>query len=444
METKNQTTTNQFQVRRGMVFFLDNPGKAQAVPCAGPAVPQKKRPYLVLSNDGCNMYSPMIHVAPIITRDPSPNRYYEIPFKSKDDRNCVVNVADIMLIPKELCNEFTYSESVTQHTIYNRNLFEGIAGAIVRQFAIAQDVVSPEALSVIQKYPVKNNPITTDEVDTTEDTTNIKPQTVIPNITLNISINGVPVSFDHNNVTCSTTDNQADVEVDVTPSTTTKETYVTPEVKFESKNSHVPTTENTEKVISRRSIKYVPNPNKTSTKARNTNTDAKQYIFNNFAGFNGTMSATEIAKELNMSVKTVYYHINTIRKKPKTNKNQMCQFIIDNYRKFNGTMTIRDMAKHLNISQVTIQKYVNEIKANNVAVPEKYNETKTATKHKKHHTSVFTLPKELEDEFVQYYEMFGRVKTFEKYKQYGFIDVVAIANKVRTIRMQKKLQNVEK
>ena len=62
METKNQTTTNQFQVRRGMVFFLDSPGKAQAVPCAGPAAPQKKRPYLVLSNDGCNMYSPMIHV----------------------------------------------------------------------------------------------------------------------------------------------------------------------------------------------------------------------------------------------------------------------------------------------------------------------------------------------------------------------------------------------
>ena len=121
-------------IRRGMVFFLEKPyeGNGNFAVSDGP---DKKRPYIVLSNDKCNDTSPNIHVAPIFTAtDKSLEKWYRIPFRGTCERLCTVDVASVMLVSRELFTEANYSPAISQYTINNTNLMNNIGRAIMRQF----------------------------------------------------------------------------------------------------------------------------------------------------------------------------------------------------------------------------------------------------------------------------------------------------------------------
>ena len=174
--------SDEFKVKRGMVFFLNKPADHQPVKCLASNVPEKKRPYIVVSNDKCNEFANLVHVAPVYTRSPSSARIYEVPFKSVSDRDCVVDVASIMLVPKELLNTVSYSSDITHYTIANSVLLDGISRAVMRQFDVKEEIpqiVKPE----IKKEEVEE----------------------MTNFTLNINLNGVPfpakVSTNENEVT---------------------------------------------------------------------------------------------------------------------------------------------------------------------------------------------------------------------------------------------------
>ena len=178
---------NSMTIKRGMVFYLDEPYKDQPIEIDSANMdnyPKKKRPYIVVSNDKCNESSNLIHVAPIfsITNTLIP-KWWKIPFKGPCNRDSYVNVSYIMLVSSTILNETSYSQAITQYTIHNKNLFNGIDKAICKQFGVGSDVINTAVYDTMDKYPVNNQP-------------------VVPNITLNISVNGIPV--DCSNVTVST------------------------------------------------------------------------------------------------------------------------------------------------------------------------------------------------------------------------------------------------
>lgn len=280
-ETKSQENQNQeFEIKRGMVFFFDATEYIKSE-----YIPTKVRAYLVLSNDMCNKSSAMIHVAPIITRsyENAVKRWYTIPFKGADDRDCIVNIADIMLVPKTACNAANYSERISARTMYNRNLFELIGRAIARQFDIGTNVIRPETEALMRDYPVNNAPIP-----------------VSPVINLNISINGVPVQATAKQSDESTISVTAEPEITEVKA----ETVVAVEKEPEKKVSKVAKAIDTVEKEPDGSIK------KFNLKAFQSMTPAQReslmdYISKNYRGFGGTMSYMAIAKVFGVSEPTV-------------------------------------------------------------------------------------------------------------------------------------------
>ena len=487
METK-LVEKKPFEVKRGMVFFLTRPAEAQQpFPCLSERIPEKKRPYIVLSNNKCCASSELINVAPIFTRDPSPDRFYNVPFKSCGNRNCVVDIANIILIPKTMCNEFTYSETITLYTIRNRNLFEGIAGAIIRQFALEEDVVSREAIETVRRYGTKNVPIPVtaensevkevsetgveevnqDVDDRNEDVvydndimieptttpvqtapvvnsqptnTGYVPQMVIPNITLNININGVPMSFDHNNVSCESKGNQADVDVSVPPIASTKETYVEPDIRFENRNSEMSNKESAEEEVTLEPKEF------SRAVIGSKDSPVRQFVTDNFIGFGGTMSARDIADKFGITKGAVYSHIKKIRDrkfhntkvgKRTLNKNKNIQKVIDNYAYFNGNLSSSEMIELLGVSQGTFSSYVDEIVEKGLCTLNKNPETHP-NKGKKYN-KVY-MSREDEMNLVKDYEAYGRAYVFNKYKHFGFKTREAVTRRIRTIKDRIKRQ----
>ena len=280
-ETKSQENQNQeFEIKRGMVFFFDATEYIKSE-----YIPTKVRAYLVLSNNMCNKNSSMIHVAPIITRsyEDAVKRWYTIPFKGTDDRDCIVTISDIMLVPKTACNPANYSERISARTMYNRNLFELIGKAIARQFDIGASAIRPETEALMRDYPVNNAPIP-----------------VSPVINLNISINGVPVQ-----ATAQQSD-ESTISVTAEPEITDvkTETVASVEKEPEKKVSKVAKSVDAVEKEPDGSIK------KFNLKAFQSMTTAQReslmdYISKNYRGFGGTMSYMTIAKVFGVSEPTV-------------------------------------------------------------------------------------------------------------------------------------------
>ena len=252
-----------FIIKRGMVFFLEKPYETNdsfKISCG----PDKKRPYIVLSNDKCNETSPNIHVAPIFTAvEDSPEKWYRIPFKSTCGRNSVVDVASMMLVSRDLFTEANYSYAVTQYTISNHNLMQMIAKAIARQFSIEKyGIPSPEP--IIQTQAPMQMPI--------------------PTINLNINVNGFKT-------------NPTDVTVEAT--------YDTPKVDV------VAQTEVSKKEIGQRAGK--------GSKGFKSKPEVTEFVKNNLNIFGGDLTIYQVAEKLGITDNAVYYHINKIKgnQKPK-------------------------------------------------------------------------------------------------------------------------------
>ena len=246
-----------FIIKRGMVFFLEKPyetNNSLKISCG----PDKKRPYIVLSNDKCNETSPNIHVAPIFTAtEDSPEKWYRIPFKSTCGRNSVVDIASTMLVSKELFTEADYSYAISQYTINNHNLMQMIAKALARQFAI-EKYVSPVSEPIVQPTASMQMPI--------------------PTINLNINVNGFKA-------------NPEDVTVEAT--------YGTPKVEVTTQ------TEVSKKEIGQRGEK--------GTKGFRSKPEVTEFVKNNLDIFGGNLSIYQVAEKLGITDNAVYYHINKIK-----------------------------------------------------------------------------------------------------------------------------------
>ena len=283
-----ETNENQFEVRRGMVFFIDLSKMGQI---KSQLTPTKSRPYVVLSNDKCNENSAMVHVAPIYTRDydESERRWYNVPFKGADGRNCIIDVAAITLIPKTFLTSTNYSASITGKVRYNADLMHSVNSAIIRQFEVDSSSVPvrDETLDLISRFPVFNQPV---------------PQIQIPNITLNISVNGVPVSDQNISITTDT---------DTTSDNITENMQTVPKVKESA-------------------------PKKKIAKA--------------------TPVAEDVAKFEKITLKP-------LQSMTDDQKKRLHDFILENYEKFGGNMSVATLAKETGVSEPTIRKNITEIDA---------------------------------------------------------------------------------
>lgn len=255
-----------FEIKRGMVFFIDMT-KIQPASATG-LVPTKVRPYVVLSNDFCNQSSPTIHVAPIYTKayKDTAKKWYLIPFKEADNRESAVDIASIMLVPKAYCKSTNYNQTLTNLVRYNKNLFEMIDAAICKQFAVDTVQTRLEVEKTMQEYPVYNAPIP------------------VPNITLNISVNGIPVSKEAISV-------NAEVGNSVTNDNICENQKATTEPNFEKvtlkKGSSTTNREKKEKII--------------------------KFVRENYKDFGGTYTVTQLVKATGVSVSTVYRCVNKIK-----------------------------------------------------------------------------------------------------------------------------------
>lgn len=261
-----------FKIKRGMVFYLEKPAESQPVKCISSFTPEKKRPYIVVSNDKCNEYSQLVNIAPIYSREPRQDKWYQVPFKSTCNRDCIVNIGEIMLVPKELLNENSYSAAVTQYTIANSVLLEAIGRAIHRQFDVSEEI--PERVVTPTVSPIPSQ-----------------------GITLNININGMSatpkVSTDENNINLEFT------------SSPLKEKDP---VKKEDLNTSPKKSKKIE-IVTKTSMEKTPFRKLNLTRYIATSEEDKKYIAKvveeNYVGFGGTMSYQKIADRLGVSVSTV-------------------------------------------------------------------------------------------------------------------------------------------
>ena len=196
---------NKFEIKRGMVFYLEEPSRNQPnIRNTTYTMPKKKRPYVVLSNDGCNANSSCIHVAPLYSREDS-TKPYLVSFTGNDGHQSVIDIGAIMLIPKSLCVISDYSERITQ-SVTKREVLDKISAAIANQFSISYDMLSKEAREVAyaskERAASVAEPQSTEQETPVQETPSVTAQTTqIPQIHLTINLNGVPVNIP--NITAS-------------------------------------------------------------------------------------------------------------------------------------------------------------------------------------------------------------------------------------------------
>ena len=274
-----------FEIKRGMCFYLDEPSKTEPVPCTTSCSPQKKRPYMVLSNDKCNASSNLVHVAPILTRTYDPKRWYCVPFKSMNNRDVVVDVSAIMLVDKTLLDEAAYTQGISFYTMNNEVLMKNIKTAIQRQFALDDFTTRYDSCKV------------TEPVAPTVSNT----QNTVPEIHLTINLNGVPI-----NATVPM-DNSIKVPVEVSVEPTIKEEEQKPQKKIA-------------RAVSGEINRMVSNDKvmKLSGAVGKRFTDKEQeyiraYIKENYTGFGGKMTFDKISSNLGISLGTVSRYTNAIK-----------------------------------------------------------------------------------------------------------------------------------
>ena len=366
---------NSMTIKRGMVFYLDEPYKNQPIDTDIANIdnyPKKKRPYIVVSNDKCNENSNLIHVAPIfsITNTLIP-KWWKIPFKGPCNKDSYVNISYIMLVSSNILNDTSYSEAITQYTVHNKNLFEAIDKAICKQFGIGTDVINTAVYDTMTRYPVNNQPIP-----------------VVPNITLNISVNGIPVS--ENAVSVESSSIQTNNNID----TVSNDTCVA-----------VSTVADNQLVIGEPELEKNENISKNDTSKKS---DAYTKKFR-----------TKQGRRL------------SIQQKKKLQK-----FIIDNHKDFNGNMTTYRISKLFGITINTVQKYASEIERKKDS-DKNTKEQKNTGKHRA------SLPKELNSEFLDYYMNHTMDETLKKYEKYGFTKSTHVKDKVYNIRKKMKSYGIK-
>lgn len=266
----------EFIVKKGMVFYLDEYGK--------------KRPYLILSNDKCNASSSYVNAAPISVAEYDPKKWYCVPFKSTCGNTNVVNISNIRLVGKQLCNEESYTKAITLYTFNNKELFDNISTAIKRQFDIdVQDNYSD--------YSIADNKIIDQTVQ--------QPQIQMPSFNITINLNGVPVNASVESATVSEVKSNEDDIVEESSETVQTERRIAKSVSES----------DTYRQMQKKEV-CVPFSNEKLFRSQNFSKERREYIINfilkNHKAFGGNMSVKDISEALNTTYSTVKRYADNI------------------------------------------------------------------------------------------------------------------------------------
>lgn len=127
-----------FTIKRGMIFNLTEPAKSQ--PEMGVDAIRKTRPYMVVSNDGCNNCSFYCNAAPLTTQPKKEERYYRVPFPKCDEYDRWVNVSNIVLVPVSMCNRVTYNPFLSRVALDDEEFQQNLNAALMKQFGLVAHV----------------------------------------------------------------------------------------------------------------------------------------------------------------------------------------------------------------------------------------------------------------------------------------------------------------
>ena len=339
-------------IKRGMVFFLEKPSTTSPIPPNSDTLYQKKRPYMVLSSNKCNEVSQLIHVAPIISREYDPKRWFCVPFKACGNKSEVVDIAQIMLIDKKICTKEAYSETFTRDIIDNETLFEGIKFALLKQMGFVDDYAH-----IVYKT----------QSDTKQDIP-VQP------INLVINLNGVPV-----NVEASNEDGKTSVNLNYNKSSVDA---IMPKHNIEAPKTIEDVAEEPEHDKKIRTVQMVTDEEVRLAKGitdddprivreEQTKSDItkqqftheeiekiKAYIRRFSKKFNGSMSASDLAEICGCSTQTIYRLTNIICNEELDTKTRsslpkcMDEEFISDYEKF-GTAYVLDKYKRFGFKHRT-------------------------------------------------------------------------------------------
>lgn len=269
MSARNYVT----EVKRGMVFYMDVPSKDQPVPLPGEYAITKKRPYIVISSDEQNVYSNLVHVAPITTKPSEKPRWYRVPFRAMDGTYRWVLISHLMLVPKEYCTIADMSEALTNVCLNNQELTQRLNESIFKLLGVTYN--EPETIK--EETKMKTN-LETTNLEPVVQVSGGTPQMVIPNINITINIPGL-----------------GEFAKSITPEIKT-EVNQKPTVEKPKRNNKPKTTSN-----------YTTPKGKKGrvTFDNNERNEIFNYLLRNAKRFGGTLTLTECAKTLGVSFSTV-------------------------------------------------------------------------------------------------------------------------------------------
>lgn len=142
-----------FDIKQGMIFFVEDITSETSVVFKGEYTPKKRRPWVIVSNDRCNAYSHTLTGVPIFTRDAAtlPTQVF---FNNKG-RPSVIDCGNVTAIPKEMIDLRGYIGTVSAE------LFAKIRTALNAQFETSYEsdeitkVVNSSINTIVQSLDIK-------------------------------------------------------------------------------------------------------------------------------------------------------------------------------------------------------------------------------------------------------------------------------------------------
>ena len=280
------------EVKRGMVFYMDVPSKDQPVPLPGEYAISKKRPYIVISSDEQNVYSNLVHVAPITTKPSDKPRWYRVPFRASDGTYRWVLISHLMLVPKEYCTVADMSEALTNVCLNNKELTQRLNESIFKLLGVTYN--EPETIKEETKMETK---LETTNLEPIVQVSGVTPQMVIPNINITINIPGLG---DFVKTVTTETKTEPVKEVPIETPTTSVEKPV----------------ETVKSCTCRTSVKKRTTTPKgkrgRTTFSPSERTEIFNYLMRHAKQFGGTLSLTKCAENLGISISTAFRYANRI------------------------------------------------------------------------------------------------------------------------------------
>ena len=142
-----------FDIKQGMIFFVEDITSETSVVFKGEYTPKKRRPWVIVSNDRCNAFSHTLTGVPIFTRDAAtlPTQVF---FNNKG-RPSVIDCGNVTAIPKEMIDLRGYIGTVSAE------LFTKIRTALNAQFETSYEsdeitkVVNSSINTIVQSLDIK-------------------------------------------------------------------------------------------------------------------------------------------------------------------------------------------------------------------------------------------------------------------------------------------------